>query len=197
MRSVCETKPMLKALSTSKAARLIGVGVISIVNWIDQGQIKAGRTPGGHRRIEVEDLIDFLRRHNLPVPEELAPSAPRVLIVDDEPAFREWLRDEIQERHPDYEVKEAKDGFSAGELVGEWRPDVVILDLRMPGVDGMEVCRRIKARQDTRNTAIIAMTAYYSPKAETEIMACGARACLEKPVRAEVLLAELEAALRR
>ncbi len=188
---------MAKTLSTSKAARLIGVGVVSVVNWIDQGQIKAGRTPGGHRRIAVEDLIDFLHRHKLPVPKELLPSAPRVLIVDDEPAIREWIRDEIAEAHPDYEVKQAKDGFSAGELVGEWRPDVVILDLRMPGMDGMEVCRQIKARQDAKNTAVIAITAYYSPKAETEILACGARVCLEKPVRSKVLLAELEAALSR
>lgn len=188
---------MAKTLSTSKAARLIGVGVVSIVNWIDQGQIKAGRTPGGHRRIRVEDLIDFLHRHDLPIPEELAPSAPRVLVVDDEPSVREWIRDEIQERHPDYAVKEAKDGFSAGELVGTWRPDVVILDLRMPGMDGMEVCRLIKARENASSTSVIAITAYHSPEAEMKILACGARACLEKPLKAEVLLAELEASLRR
>ncbi len=188
---------MARTLSTSKAARLIGVGVVSIVNWIDQGQIKAGRTPGGHRRITVEDLVDFLRRHNLPIPKDLASSAPKVLIVDDEPAVREWTRDEIHERHPDYEIKEAKDGFSAGELVGAWRPDVVILDLRMPGMDGVEVCRRIKARQDASSTAVIAITAYHSPEAEKAILECGAQVCLEKPVKAEVLLAELKAALRR
>jgi len=193
----CRTEPMAKTLSTSKAARLIGVGVISIVNWIDQGQIKAGRTPGGHRRIKVEDLTDFLHRQNLPIPEELVPSAPRVLIVDDEPALREWIRDEIQERHPDYEVKEARDGFSAGRLVGTWKPDVVILDLRMPGMDGMEACRLIKAKEDSSNSEVIAITAYHSPDAEQRILNCGARVCLEKPLKAEVLLAELEAALRR
>ncbi len=188
---------MAKALSTSKVARLIGAGVISVVNWINQGQLKAGRTPGGHRRVTVEDLIEFLRRHNLPIPPELTPSAPKVLVVDDEPAVREWIRDEIKERHPDYEVKEAKDGFSAGELVGTWKPDVVILDLRMPGMDGLEVCSRIKARDDTRNTDVIAITAYYSPKVKSEILKCGARVCLEKPLSSDVLLAELEAALRR
>ena len=127
----------------------------------------------------------------------MAPSAPRVLIVDDELAIREWIREEIAEAHPDYEVKEAKDGFSAGELIGTWRPDAVILDLRMPGMDGMEVCHRIKAREDTSSTAVIAITAYYSPEAEKEVLACGAKACLEKPVRTKELLAELEAALHR
>jgi excisionase family DNA binding protein len=188
---------MAKTLSTSKVARLIGVGVASVVNWINQGQMKAGRTPGGHRRVAVEDLIEFLRRHNLPIPQELTHSAPRVLVVDDEPSVRKWIRDVIEEKHPDYEVKEAKDGFSAGELVGAWKPDVVILDLRMPGMDGLEVCSQIKAREDARNTAVIAISAYYSPKAEREILKCGARVCLEKPLQLEILLKELEAALRR
>lgn len=188
---------MAKTLSTSQVARLIGAGVASVVNWVNQGQIKAGRTPGGHRRVAVEDLIEFLRGHNLPIPPELLPSAPKVLIVDDEPSVRKWIRDEIQEKHPDYEVQEAKDGFSAGELVGAWKPDVVILDLRMPGMDGFEVCSRIKAREDTRGAAVIAITAYHSPKAERQILECGARVCLEKPLQSEVLLEELEAALRR
>jgi excisionase family DNA binding protein len=186
---------MEKTLSTSKVARLIGVGVVSVVNWIDQGQIKAGRTPGGHRRVTVKDLIDFLRCHNLPIPPELMSSAPRVLIVDDEPAVREWIHEEIKEKHPDYEVREAKDGFSAGELVGTWKPHVVILDMRMPGMDGLEVCRQIKSREDTKDTSVIAITASYSPKME-KILECGARVCLQKPLRSEILLGELEAALR-
>ena len=56
------------------------------------------------------------------------PVKPKVLIVDDERSIRNWIRSEIEEKHPDYEVKEAKDGFSAGELVGAWKPDAVILD---------------------------------------------------------------------
>ena len=188
---------MVKTLSTSKVARLIGVGVVSVVNWIKQGVLKAGHTPGGHRRVTVEDLIEFLRRHNLPIPPELVPSAPRVLVVDDEPSVRKWICDEIQEKHPEYEVKGAKDGFSAGELVGVWKPDVVILDLRMPGMDGLEVCSQIKVREGTRNTAVIAVTAYHSPKVQKQILECGARVCLEKPLKSEVLLGEIEAALRR
>jgi excisionase family DNA binding protein len=75
---------MRDTLSTSKAARLLGVAVGSISNWIDRDQLKAGRTPGGHRRIAVNDLVDFLHRQNLPVPPELNPAPPKVLIVDDD-----------------------------------------------------------------------------------------------------------------
>lgn len=142
-------------------------------------------------------MIEFLRRHNLPIPKELTPSGPRILVVDDEAGVRKWVCEEIRESHPDYEVMEAPDGFSAGELVGAWRPDVVILDLRMPGLDGFEVCRRIRERDETKNTVVIAMTAYHSPKAEKRILECGARVCLAKPLGAQVLLAEIDAALRR
>ena len=51
-----------KMLSTSAVARMLGVAVASVSNWIDQGQLKAGRTPGGHRRVKAEDLVDFLKR---------------------------------------------------------------------------------------------------------------------------------------
>jgi len=183
-------------LSTSEVARLLRVAVRSVATWIDQGQLKAGRTPGGHRRIEVPDLIDFMKRQGFPVPPELSPpSAPRVLVVDDDEAVARWMAEEVQSAHRDWEVAQAHDGFTAGELVGAWRPDVVILDLRMPGVDGFETCRRIKARPETRETAVIAVTAYPTAEAKDRILACGARACLDKPLDRTLLLAELEAAV--
>ena len=188
---------MAASLSTTKVAGLLGVAVRSVAKWIDQGELKAGRTPGGHRRIEGRDLVEFLKRHGLPVPPELQPpSAPRVLIVDDDEAVARWLAEEVQSAHHDWEVGSAHDGFTAGELVGVWRPDMVILDLHMPGVDGFEVCRRIKARAETRETTVIAVTAYPTAEAKERILACGARAFLSKPLDRDLLLGELEAALR-
>ncbi len=186
------SKLMKKALSTSHVARILGVAVGSVANWIDQGQLKAGRTPGGHRRVTTEDLVEFLRRQKLPVPPELAPLSPKVLVVDDEPSVTKLLAAEITEKHPEFEVLEAHDGFAAGELVGSAKPDVVILDLRMAGLDGFEVCRRIKAKKETRDIAVIAMTAYHSSEAEERILQCGARKYLVKPLDMGVLLEEIE-----
>jgi two-component system, OmpR family, phosphate regulon response regulator PhoB len=67
----------------------------------------------------------------------------------------------------------------------------------MPGMDGLEVCSRIKARDNTRGTAVIAITGDSSPETAKQVLECGARVCLVKPLRAEVLLGELEAAMRR
>lgn len=188
---------MRKSLSTSAVARLLGVAASSVAKWIDQGQLKAGRTPGGHRRVEADDLVEFLRRQKLPVPSELAASLRRILIVDDDVSLAQLIASEIREQFPDCEVLEAYDGFSAGELVGSWRPTVVILDIRMPAIDGYEVCRRIKARKAAKDVAVIAMTAYPSPESETRILQCGARVCLTKPVTAAVLLKEVREALQQ
>jgi excisionase family DNA binding protein len=195
MESLTRPESMRKSFTTSAVARMLGVALQSVSNWIDAGQLRAGRTPGGHRRIEPEDLLNFLRQQELAIPAELLPSPPKVLIVDDEQAVVSWVTAEIQAERPDIEVLVAHDGFSAGEIVGAEGPDVVVLDLRMPGIDGLEVCRRIKAREDTRKTAVIAITAFPSPEVEKRILAYGAEVCLAKPLKIDVLLKYVTAAL--
>ena len=186
---------MRNTLSTTTAARLLGVAVASISKWIDEGQLKAGRTPGGHRRIAKEDLIAFLRRQKLPLPPELKAHPLRALVIDDEPAVVAWLAEELRSRYPDLEVFEANDGYSAGEIVASAKPDVVVLDLRMPGMDGFEVCRRIKSNEDTKGAVVIAITAEPSTGAERRILEAGAKTLLTKPLDIEQLLTEVDAAL--
>lgn len=188
---------MNESLSTTTVARLVGVAVGSVQHWIDTGQLKGGRTPGGHRRIQPRDLVEFLRRQGLPVPPELMPSPTKVLIVDDDESVTSSVTDGIKAKHPDFEVLAAHDGFAAGELVRSARPDVVILDLRMPGLDGFEVCRRIKSMEDMRPTTVLAITARPSPAAKRRILQSGAAAYLAKPLKIETLLQELEKALGR
>jgi two-component system, OmpR family, response regulator RpaA len=185
---------MKHSLTTSEVARMLGAAVGSVSKWIDDGQLAAGRTPGGHRRVARENLIAFLYRQKLPVPPELLPSNPKVLIVDDEPSITRWLTAEIASARPELEVLIAHDGFTAGEIVASSRPQVVVLDLRMPGIDGYEVCRRIKARPDTVNTVVLMMTAY--PLAENEKRAtdAGAQALFAKPLNLTALLQEILAA---
>lgn len=182
-------------LSTVTIAGLLGVTAASISRWVDAGRLKAGRTPGGHRRVTREELIAFLQRQKLPIPPELKPSPPRVLVVDEKAAVTKWITAELRARHPDFEVLEAHDGFLAGEILASSRPDVVVLDLLMPGVDSLKVCRRIKARAETKQTAVIAMTAYPSEQAERGILESGARACLSKPFEIGVLIAEVRSAM--
>jgi excisionase family DNA binding protein len=190
-------KPTRKktTLTTIEAARILGVAVSSVSKWIDEGKLTAGRTPGGHRRIEREDLVWFLQRQKLRIPPELQNSPPRVLVVDDEPPFAQWLEEEIRDRYPDFEVILAHDGYSAGEIVGLVKPEVIVLDLHIPGMDGFEVCARIKSNPRTRNASVIAITADPSAQARSRILELGACACLEKPFDASLLLGEIAKAL--
>jgi excisionase family DNA binding protein len=180
-----------------EVARMVGVAVSSVSKWIDEGKLAAGRTPGGHRRIERDDLVRFLRQQGLRIPAGLEPSRPKVLIVDDDKQVVQWLAEEIRERFPDCEVIMAFDGYSAGEIIGASKPEVIILDLRMPGIDGFEVCRRIKSNPLLRDARVIAVTADTSEEAGSRILRMGASACLTKPLDMEVLSGELSKYLVR
>lgn len=187
------------ALSTSDVARLLGVAVSSVAKWIDDGQLYAGRTPGGHRRIEKEDLVKFLKQQGLRVPAELDASPRSILIVDDERSFASWLAEELAEALPDFEIKQAYDGYEAGRSVALRKPDLILLDISLPGMDGYELCQRIKSTSDTSDVVVIAITGNALAEVESRIMSAGASACLGKPVELPVLLAEItrSLALRR
>jgi CheY-like chemotaxis protein len=189
------TESMGRNLSTFAIARMLHVDPGSIANWIDQNLLKAHRTPGGHRRVATDDLVTFLRKHKMPIPAELDSVPSRVVIVDDEPAITRLIAWAIKAALPECEVVEAHDGFRAGTIVATLKPNVIILDLRMPGMDGYEVCRLIKTQESTRQAEVLAMTAYPSPENVQRIIDCGARACLAKPLNMEALLTEVRASL--
>ncbi len=182
-------------LSTIEVARMLGVAVSSVSRWIDEGKLIAGRTPGGHRRIERDDLIRFLQQQQLRIPSALNPSRPKVLIVDDDKKFAQWLQEEVLERFPDCDVTLAFNGYTAGEIVGHFKPQVIILDLYMPGMDGFEVCSRLKSNPLFEDTCVIAVTGDISAEASSRILEIGARACLTKPIDLKVLTDELAKSL--
>ena len=185
--------------TTFEAAKLCHVSPLSIINWVNAGRLPAFRTPGGHRRIRREDLARFMRENGIPLPEELRDGSgrPRVLVVDDEAAICDAIAESLSHRPTPYEVMTAADGFEAGRLVATFRPDVVLLDLRMPGLDGFQVCRTIKGDSETASTVVIAMTGYHTQETEARIVECGAVRCLSKPIEPFAVAAAIDAALEQ
>jgi excisionase family DNA binding protein len=183
--------------TTFEAAKLCHVSPLSIINWVNAGRLPAFRTPGGHRRIRREDLARFMRENGIPLPEELRDGSgrSRVLVVDDEAAIRDVIAESLSHRPTPYEVMVAADGFEAGRLVATFRPDVVLLDLRMPGLDGFQVCRTIKGDSETASTVVIAMTGYHTLETEARIVECGAVRCLSKPIEPSAVAAAIDVAL--
>lgn len=181
--------------TTFEAAKICHVSPLSIINWVNAGRLSAFRTPGGHRRIRREDLIRFMRENQIPLPEDLTDGSgrPKVLVVDDEPLIRDVVAEYLSTRtERPYEVAVAADGFEAGRLVTAFRPDVVLLDLRMPGLDGFQVCRSIKEDKETSGIIVLVMTGFHSPETEARALACGAVKCLEKPISPQEIAGVLD-----
>ena len=185
--------------TTFETAKLCHVSPLSIINWVNAGRLPAFRTPGGHRRIRRDDLIRFMRDTGIPLPDDLREGSgrPKVLVVDDEASIRELLAEHLTTRGTPFEALAASDGFEAGRLMATFRPDVVLLDLRMPGLDGFQVCRTIKADPETSSTIVVAMTGYFSPETESRILECGAVRCFAKPVEPSTLSAFIDSTLEQ
>jgi excisionase family DNA binding protein len=178
--------------TTHEVSRLLEVNPRSVINWIEQSLLTSYRTPGGHRRIRRDDLLAFLRKHQIPTPASLLDAKFNVLIVDDEEEIANLLKTYFQ-RQGGYEISLASDGISALISVGRIKPDLLILDIMIPGVDGVEVCRRIKA-DSTNKTAIIAISG--GTVSEKKVLQAGADVFLTKPVDLDRLNAEARRLLR-
>ncbi len=175
--------------SALEVARFCGVVNQTAINWIKGGHLKAFTTPGGQYRVYADDLIGFLRFHGMRIPEELAQEAQTepqvnrtVLIVDDDRQVNEVIRRTIARSLPDFGIEQAFDGFQAGKLVAEWRPAVVVLDVDLPGVDGVQLCRSIKQDPALKGVMVISVTGLDDPDVERAMLAEGADAFLRKPL---------------
>jgi excisionase family DNA binding protein len=190
---------MKKFLTTSQVAKVCQVSPGSVIRWIEEGRLKSAVTPGGHRRVEVQEVVRLLEALRIEIPPELksegqeeAPSPFRVLIIDDELGMRQMLRSFFEEHYPHFHVEEAPEGFVAGWKAHSLRPHLVLLDLRLPGLDGFRVCHLIRSFPGTQQAHIIAMTAYEEDGAKEKILGLGANDFLNKPFDLDTLKQKVE-----
>lgn len=170
-----------QSFSTSEVAKYCHVTADTIRKWAEAGRIHVFKTPGGHRRIRRDDLVRFLRENKIPIHEDLDNAGIRVLVVDDEKAVVSVIRRFLERSQTPFQIEVALDGFEAGHQIATFRPNVIFLDLRLPGMDGFEVCRRIKSDADTSASHIIAMTGYYEGDVAQRIVDMGASLLMQKP----------------
>lgn len=181
-----------RLLTSHEVGVLLQVNPSSINKWVNEGRIPAFRTPGGHRRIKLADLLVFLREHKMPVPAALeAVSKKRVLFVDDNAKHLDALKRLLKKHANRIEAAFETNGIEALLRMGSFKPHVVVLDVYMPGFDGIEVCRRIKQSPEFKNVDVIICSGQLGTDVEKKARAAGARACLEKPIEIDALLAEI------
>lgn len=172
-------------LSPAEVADLLMVSPITVRGWAMKGLLRAEVTPGGHRRFLRAEVERFLREQRS-VGERRRPL--RVLIVDDDLMHLEYLVELLGGIDAPVEIETAHDGFEAGRKLTAFVPNVVLLDLMMPGLNGFDVCRWIKADPATRATRVIAMSGFPSQDNLQRIVEAGAEMLLCKPIDVPLLL---------
>ena len=143
-------------LTSYQVGSLLQVNPSSVNKWVKDGRIPAFRTPGGHRRIRAADLVAILQEHSMPVPQSLHNAAKkRLLIVDDDPKQLSALKRLFKAYRERLEVRYASNGIDALVQVGAFQPQMVLLDVYMSELDGIEVCRRLKTNPETESMSVL------------------------------------------
>lgn len=163
--------------SSFQIGKMLNVSRQAVNQWIDKGYIKSYRTPGGHRRVKREDLLTFLKTRSIPVPDILiqetepaaAAFAPKIMLLDDDNDFLTLLQHAIMEKLPTAQIAGLNDGYDALVSIGAAQPDLLVLDMRMPNIDGTEVCRRLKENPITSDLPIIIVTGHDTPEQHQEL----------------------------
>jgi excisionase family DNA binding protein len=174
-------------LTLGQAAKYIGVAQSTIRKWSDQGRVPAFYTPGGHRRYRRSDLDNFLERSG---PNSGSGSGrgsgPTVLIVDDDPKLREYIRVNLEMEG--YSVKEAGSAEEGLGVLEESTPDLVLLDVMMPEVDGWEMLQRVQERHGVGGIPVIMFSGKVDEKAAAEATSRGAQGFIGKPFNPQELI---------
>jgi excisionase family DNA binding protein len=180
-------------LTTGDVAKACEVSSASVKKWIGQAKLRAIRTPGRHFRIPVEEFQRFRAAYGFPLERQ---PARRILVVDDSSIVVDFIVDALRDLWPESKLESASNGYEGLLKVGTFCPDLLVLDLRMPGLDGFEVCRRVKVNPATRTTRILVITAFVDEGTAEEARRSGADGFLRKPLRLHDLKAEVERLIR-
>jgi excisionase family DNA binding protein len=163
-------------LTLGQAARFLGVAQSTIRKWSDQGRVPAFYTPGGHRRYRRADLEAFLDRSG---PGARKKAGPLVLLVDDDEGVRELVRVNLEfEGYVVRDVGGADEGLSA---IAEAKPDVILLDVMMPHVDGWEMLRRVQELYGAAAIPVVMFSGKADEEAQVRAASSGAQAFVGKP----------------
>lgn len=174
--------PIKDTYSTHDVAKICCVTPTTVIRWIEDGLIPAFKTVGGHRRVRREDIEKVCQDRGIPFNVQTGDETGRILVIDDEPVVTDLVRDVVTDLSHAFEIEVARDAFDAGRQVVLFRPQLIFHDLMMPGVDGFEVCARLRRDSATAHTEIVAITGYYTEANTERILAAGAAACLRKPL---------------
>ncbi len=182
-----ESRRRVKMYSALEVANMCGVVNQTAINWIRNGYLKAFNTPGGQYRVYHEDLISFIKDRGMKIPDELSGAAVNahwnsIIVVDDDKVLNEAIASFLHKNIPELTVYQSYDGFDAGTQIAKFKPGFIILDIDLPGIDGKEICKKIKSDESLGEPYIIIVTGLQDEDLNTQMLMLGADSFFKKPV---------------
>lgn len=178
---------MKTVFTTGEAAKICKVSQQTIIRCFDSGQLKGFRVPGSRfRRIPRDVLYRFMRENGIPT-DALESGKRKAVVVDDDVELVELIRDAL-EADGRFEVRVANNGFDAGMIVKEYHPDVIVLDVMLPDINGKEVCQRIRSDPTLDDSRIICISGMVETDKIDELKTSGANDFLQKPFEIDSLI---------
>jgi two-component system, OmpR family, response regulator len=184
---MAKTDKKIRIFSALEVANICGVVNQTAINWIKNGYLKAFTTPGGQYRVYSDDLVEFLHSRGMRLPAELKKVLEQqlevnsALIVDDDSELNNSIKDFLANKYPEFALTQAFDGFEAGKLLATSKPDVVVLNVDLPGIDGVKLCHDIKSEQNIASPIVVAVTSHDNSDLQARLDEAGADAYLRKP----------------
>ena len=177
-------------LSTSEVAALFQVSPVTIEMWVRNNMLQSNKTVDGQDRYKYSELEKYAEKHNVALDGDIQ-QITKALIVDDDSFVADFLKDFLESREVVYEVHRTGISFMADKLVHKFHPHVVIIDLHMPGMNGIELCRELHAQIDD-GLRVIGISGHWSDDDKNDFILAGGECCLIKPLEIKQLLSALE-----
>ncbi len=179
---------MKTVFTTGEAAKICKVSQQTIIRCFDSGQLKGFRVPGSRfRRIPRDQLYAFMRDNGIPT-DALDSGKRKILIVDDDQDLVDLMVDHF-ERDGRFDVRSVNNGFGAGMLIREFQPDLIILDVMLPDINGLEVCQRVRTDKSTDEVRIICISGMVESDKIQQLRDAGANDFMKKPFDIDALAA--------
>ncbi len=146
-------------MTTIEAARELNLAVRSVQLMVDRGELEAWKTPGGHRRISRKSVEAWQRNSTLaPQDRAPAPQKSRVLLIEDSVHFQNLVSMVLKHELPDLDLHVAPDGISGLAMAGQLKPNVLLVDILLPGIDGAALIAGLRTSPQFDSTRLIVVT---------------------------------------
>ena len=180
--------------TTGEVAQICKVSQQTVIRCFDSGRLKGFRVPGSRfRRIPRDSLVSFMKENEIPL-DHLASGRKRVLVVDDDQAIVDMFS-ELLERDGRFEVRTATTGYDAGLATQQFHPDVMLLDFKLPDINGNVVCRTVRCQPEFEHMKIIIISGVADPEEIEELKAAWADDFIRKPFEIDHVISRMAAML--